>query len=173
MSAVPAPHIAPARSRTDSSSSLEFSHSSESPPRSRLPVFHWKVGQDHPPDHKVEEEDGVDHQGPAVGRLAVGQEGRGCKGGPAERRRHNHQPHHEADRSGGGEQDDPAHHHGHGQRQDAVSQHAQALEEGERPAQQLGVQRDDDGAEPDDDEDLQANVRGEEESAHINQQGAL
>lgn len=111
-------------------------------------------GQDHPPDHKVEEEHRIHHQSLAVGRLAVGEERRGRKRGPAERRRHHRQPDGEAHRLQGGEEDDPAHDHGHRQRHDAVTQHAQALEEGQGPAQQLGVQSDDDGAEPDNDEDL-------------------
>lgn len=113
-----------------------------------------REGQDDPPDHEVEEEHRVHHQRLAVGRLAVDQEGRGGEGGPAEGRRHHRQSHGEADRPRAADQDDPAHHHGHRQGQDAVSQHAQALEEGDGAAQQLGVQGDDDGAEPDDDEDL-------------------
>lgn len=117
-------------------------------------LLRWRERQDHPPDHEVEEEHRVDHQRLAVGWLTVGEEGRGGEGGPAERRRHHHQPHAEADRAWAADQNDPAHGHGHGQRHDAVSQHTQALEEGDGATEQLGVQGDDDGAEPDDDEDL-------------------
>lgn len=111
--------------------------------------------QDHPPDHEVEEEHRVHHQSFAVRRLAVGEESRGGERGPAEGRRHHHQPHGEADRPRAADQDDPAHRHGRRQRHDAVSQHAQALEEGDGAAKEFGVEGDDDGAEPDDDEDLE------------------
>lgn len=118
------------------------------------PLLRGRERQDHPPDHKVEEEHRVHHQRLAVGRLAVGEEGRGGEGGPAEGHRHHYQPHGEADVPRAADQDNPAHGHGHRQRHDAVSQHTQALEEGDGATQQLGVEGDDDGAEPDDDKDL-------------------
>lgn len=111
--------------------------------------------QDHPPDHKVEQEHRVHHQGLTVRWLAVGEESRGCESGPTEGRRDHDEAHGEADCARAAEQDQPAHDHGHRQRHDAVTQHTQALEEGDGPAQKLGVQGDDDGAEPDDDEDLE------------------
>lgn len=124
--------------------------------RSASPLLWRRERQDHPPDHEVEEEHRVHYQRLAVGRLAVGEEGRGGEGGPAKGRRHHHQPHGEADLPRAADQDDPAHGHGRRQRHDAVSQHTQALEEVDGAAQQLGVEGDDDGAEPDDDEDLDA-----------------
>lgn len=118
------------------------------------PLLRRRERQDHPADHKVEQEHRIHHQRLAVGRLAVGEEGRGGEGGPAKGRRDHRQPHGEADRPGTAEQDEPADGHGHRQRHDAVTQNTQALEKGDGAAQQLGVQGDDDGAEPDDDEDL-------------------
>lgn len=118
------------------------------------PLLWRRERQDHPRDHEVEEEHRVHHQWLAVGRLAVGEEGRGGEDGPDEGHQHNHQPYGKAGRPRATEQDNPAHDHGCRQRHDAVSQHTQALEEGDGPAQQFGVEGDDDGAEPDDDEDL-------------------
>lgn len=120
----------------------------------QLPLLSRRECQDHPRNHKVEEKHWVHHQRLAVGRLAVGEEGRGRKGRPAEGRRHHREPHSKADRSGAAEQDDPAHDHGHRQRHDAVAQHAQALEERDGASQQLGVEGDDDGAKPNNDEHL-------------------
>lgn len=130
-------------------------HSTETSVRLFYSPLLWRSKrQDHPPDHEVEEEHRVHHQRLAVGRLTVGEEGRGGEGGPAEGHRHHHQPHGKADRARAAEQDDPTHGHGCCQRHDAVSQNTQALEEGDGPAQKFGVEGDDDGAEPDDDEDL-------------------
>lgn len=113
-----------------------------------------RVCQDHPRNHKVEEEHRVHHQCLAVGRLAVGEEGCGRESRPAEGRRDHRQPHCEYDPPGADDQDNPTHYHGHCKRHDAISQHAQALEERDGATQQLGVEGDDDGAKPHDDEDL-------------------
>lgn len=137
--------------------SLVFVSSTQILPSASL-LLRRRERQDHPSDHKVEEEHRVHHQRLAVGRLAVYEESRGSKGGPAKGRRHHRQPHDKADGPRATDQDDPAHRQGHRQRQDAVSQNAQALEEGNGAAQQLGVEGDDDGAEPDDDEDLKKNI---------------
>lgn len=118
------------------------------------PSLRRREGQNDPANDEVEEEDGVHHQRLAVGRLAVGQEGGGGEGGPAEGGGDHGQAHGEADGAGAAHQHHATHGHGHRQRQDAVAQHAQALEEGDGAAQQLGVEGDDDGAEPDDDKDL-------------------
>lgn len=111
-------------------------------------------GQDHPADDEVEEEDGVHDQGLAVGGLAVCQERRGCQGGPGEHGPHHDEADDEADGARARQQHQPAHQHGHGQRHHTVPQHTQALEEGDGASQELRVERDDNGPEPDDDKDL-------------------
>lgn len=118
-----------------------------------------RESQNNPPDNKVEEKDGIHHQRFAVWRLAVDEEGCGSEGGPAEGGGDHHQPHSETHCPRTPDQDNPTHDHGHRQRQDAVSQHTQALEEGNVAPQQLGVERDDDGAKPDDDKNLQTELR--------------
>lgn len=113
-----------------------------------------REGQDYPADDKVEEKHRVHHQSFTVGGLAVGEECCGGKSGPAKGCCHHQKAHDKADCSWSANQDDPTHDHGHSKRQDAVSQNTQALEERDCSTQKLGVEGDDNGAEPDDNKDL-------------------